>query len=201
MGVTVIALVGQLDSPLGRDADVAIDVSVHREVCPNNLAPTSSARAALAMGDTLAVSLMRRRGFTSCDFAKFHPGGSLGRRLLTRVRDVMRQNDLPIVTPSSTVGDSLVPMTQGRLGLVLVMHGERLVGLITDGDLRRAMQRHTDLLTLPVSEIMTRNPVTIDGDTMLVDAHQRMQAMKLKALVVVNGDGKVCGIVEVFDEK
>ncbi len=200
-GVSIIALVGQLDSTLARSADVALDVSVKSEACPNNLAPTSSALAALAMGDALAVSLMRRRGFGSGDFARFHPGGTLGRRLLTQVRDVMRHSDLPIVAPTDSVGESLVTITRGRLGLVLVMQGERLLGLVTDGDLRRAMQRYQDMLALPVSEIMTRNPVTIDEDTLLADAHQRMQAMKLKALVVVNGEGKVSGIVEVFDDK
>ncbi|HTM23217.1 MAG TPA: KpsF/GutQ family sugar-phosphate isomerase [Kofleriaceae bacterium] len=201
LGITIIALVGQLDSTLARSADVALDVSVHREACPNNLAPTSSALAALAMGDALAVSLMRRRGFGAGDFARFHPGGTLGRRLCTQVRDVMRGNDLPIVAPTDTVGDSLVTMTRGRLGLILVMNGDRLLGLVTDGDLRRAMQRHSDLLRLPVTEIMTRNPVTIDENTLLDDAHQRLQAMKLKALVVVGDEGKVTGIVEVFDEK
>jgi arabinose-5-phosphate isomerase len=105
------------------------------------------------------------------------------------------------VAPTDTVGDSLVTMTRGRLGLILVMNGDRLLGLVTDGDLRRAMQRHSDLLRLPVTEIMTRNPVTIDENTLLDDAHQRMQAMKLKALVVVGDEGKVTGIVEVFDEK
>jgi arabinose-5-phosphate isomerase len=201
LGITIIALVGQQDSTLARSADVTLGVSVDREACPNNLAPTSSALAALAMGDALAVSLMRRRGFGSGDFARFHPGGTLGRRLLTQVKDVMRGNDLPIVAPTDTVGDSLVTITRGRLGLILVMHGDRLLGLVTDGDLRRAMQRHQDLLRLPVAEIMTRNPVTIDENTLLADAHQRMQAMKLKALVVVNHEGKVTGIVEVFDEK
>jgi arabinose-5-phosphate isomerase len=201
MGVPMIALVGRTESTLARGVDVALDVSVNREVCPNNLAPTTSTLAALAMGDALAVSLIKRRGFRPCDFAKFHPGGSLGRRLLCRVKDAMRDNDLPIVSPNDTVGDSLVTMTQGRLGLVLVMHGDRLVGLVTDGDLRRAMQRHPDLLTVPVSDIMTTNPVTIDEDVLLADAHQRMSQLKLKALVVVNGEAKVTGVVEVFDEK
>jgi arabinose-5-phosphate isomerase len=173
---------------------------VDREACPHNLAPTNSAMATLGMGDALAIALMRRRGFTSDDFARYHPGGTLGRRLLTRVRDVMRYTKLPIVAPNDTVGESLMTITEGRLGLVLVMSGERLVGLVTDGDLRRAMQRCENLLTLPVSEIMTRNPVTIDEDTLLTDAHQRMQGMKLKALVVLGKDGRVSGVIEVFDQ-
>ncbi len=199
LGIPVIAMVGRLDSTLARNADVVLDVSVDREACPNNLAPTSSALATLAVGDALAVSLMRERSFTPRDFARYHPGGSLGRRLLTRVRDVMRSSKLPFVSSTATVGESLMTMTEGRLGLVLVMNGERLVGLVTDGDLRRAILRSPDVLSLRVSEIMTLNPVAIDETTLLSDAHQRMQSLKLKALVVLNGDGKVSGVVEVFD--
>jgi arabinose-5-phosphate isomerase len=201
MNVQVLALVGQRDSSLARAADLALDVSVEREACPNNLAPTTSTLATLAMGDALAVALMGLNEFKTHDFARFHPGGSLGRRLHTRVKDVMRKHDLPIVAPGETVGESLMKITKGRLGLLLVIKGERLVGLVTDGDLRRAMQRHENLLTVRVSEIMTQNPVTIDEDTLLADAHQRMQAMKLKALVVVNGEGRVSGVIEVFDDK
>lgn len=199
--IPMIGLVGDMDSTLACGVDVALDVSVDREACPNNLAPTNSTLAALSMGDALSVALSRVRGFRACDFARFHPGGSLGQRLLTRVRDTMRKADLPFVSPTDTVGDTLVTMTSGRMGLALVMRSERLVGIITDGDLRRSMQRHDDLLSMPVSEIMTLNPVTIDEDVLLADAHHRMQNLKLKALVAVNGEGKVTGVVEVFDEK
>ncbi len=198
--ISMVALVGNLDSTLAGQVDVALDVSVEREVCPNNLAPTTSTLAALAMGDALAVALSRRRGFCAADFARCHPGGTLGRDLAT-VADAMRGHDLPVVSPSATVGESLITITEGRLGLCLVMNGERLVGLVTDGDLRRSMQRHDNLLTLRVSEIMTLNPVTIDEDTPLAEAHLRMQQMKLKALVAVNRKGKVTGVVEVFDER
>jgi arabinose-5-phosphate isomerase len=197
----VIAMVGVLDSTLAREADVVLDVSVEREICPNNLAPTSSTLATLAMGDALAVALMRRKGFGTRDFARFHPGGTLGRRLLTRVKDVMRSADLPVVAPTAPVGESLVTLTQGRLGLLLVMSGDRLVGLVTDGDLRRGMQRFDDLLTRPITDILTSSPVTVDEDTLLTDARQRMQALKLKALVAVTVEGRVVGVVEVFDEK
>jgi len=199
LGIPIIGMVGKLDSTLARTADVVLDVSVEREACPNNLAPTSSTLATLAVGDALAVALICERGFSPKDFARNHPGGSLGRRLLTRVRDVMRRTKLPVVGPNDTVGDSLMTMTEGRLGLVLVTQGDRLVGLITDGDLRRAIHRHPDVLRVKVSEIMTQNPVTIDEDCLLADAHQRMQSMKLKALVVLSGEGKVTGVVEVFD--
>jgi arabinose-5-phosphate isomerase len=199
LGVPMIGLTGKLDSTLASGVDVALDVSVEREACPNNLAPTNSTLAALAMGDALAVSLIHRRSFGPSEFAQFHPGGSLGRQLLT-VKEAMRAAELPIVSPGDTVGHSLMTISEGRLGLVLVMSGDKLVGLITDGDLRRAMQQYPDLLTMPVSSIMTDNPVTIPESTLLVDAHRRMQQMKLKAFVVTDEAGKVSGVVEVFEE-
>jgi len=199
LGVPMIALTGCLFSSLGLGVDVALDVAVEREVCPNNLAPTSSTLAALAMGDSLAVSLMKRRSFQAAEFGKFHPGGSLGRQLLT-VKEAMRVDDLPMVSSDDTVGHSLMTISEGRLGLVLVMKSDKLIGLITDGDLRRAMQQYPNLLTMPVSDIMTTNPVTIPESTRLVDAHHRMQQMKLKAFVVVDREGKVSGVVEVFEE-
>ncbi len=199
LGVPMIALTGCLVSSLAVGVDVALDVAVEREACPNNLAPTNSTLAALAMGDALAVSLMHRKNFQAAEFAKFHPGGSLGRQLLT-VNEAMRSDDLPMVSPDDSVADSLITISQGRLGLVLVMKNDRLIGLVTDGDLRRAMQQHPNLLTMAVSEIMTDNPVTIPESTLLVDAHHRMQQMKLKAFVVVDDAGAVSGVVEVFEE-
>jgi arabinose-5-phosphate isomerase len=201
LGATLIAITERLGSSLGQQSDLCIALGPIEEACPLGLAPSASTTALMAVGDALALLVSRLRDFRAEDFALYHPGGSLGRRLLTRVKDVMRCTKLPIVAPTDRVGESLMTITEGRLGLVLVMSGERLVGLVTDGDLRRAMQRCEDLLTLPVSEIMTRNPVTIDEDTLLADAHQRMQAMKLKALVVVDADGRVSGVTEVFDDK
>lgn len=197
--VPMIALVGNRCSPLSRQTDIALDCAVEREACPSNLAPTSSSLAALAMGDALAVSLMRRRNFGPRDFASLHPGGRLGSKLHQRVRDVMRRMDLPVVAPTDPVAESLLTITHGRLGMVLVMTGDRLLGVVTDGDLRRCMQRHGKLHGLAVSEIMTRNPVTIDADTLLSDAHELMQAEKITALVVVDGDGNLAGVVQVFD--
>lgn len=199
LGVPMIALTGCLFSSLGVGVDVALDVAVEREVCPNNLAPTSSTLAALAMGDALAVSLMKRRAFQAAEFGQFHPGGSLGRQLIT-VKEAMRSQDLPMVSADDTVGVSLMTISEGRLGLVLVMDGDKFIGLITDGDLRRAMQQYPNLLSMPTGEIMTTNPVTIPESTLLVDAHHRMQQMKLKAFVVVDDAGKVSGVVEVFEE-
>jgi len=199
MGIPLLALVGNLDSTLGTGVDVALDVGVEREVCPNNLAPTASTLATLAMGDALAVALMELRGFCSQQFARFHPGGSLGRRLGKPVSTCMRTDGLPVVSPGTPLGEALNVMSDRGMGLVLVMKADRLVGLVTDGDLRRAVQRHDNVMAVPVSEIMTTNPVTVREDTPLVEARSRMQQLKLKALVVLGLDGRVRGVVDVFD--
>ncbi len=201
IGLPIITMTGRPASSLAKCSDLNLDVSVHREACPNNLAPTNSTLATMAMGDALAVSLIRLRNFRADDFARFHPGGSLGRRLATRVRDAMRANDLPLVSPTDTVGESLVRITEGRLGLVMVTSNDRLVGIVTDGDLRRAIQRYPDVLQRPVSEIMTDNPVTVDEDCLVEVAVERMRGLKLKALVAVNARGRVSGVVEVFDDQ
>lgn len=201
MGTPIISLVGALESTLAKAADVAIDVSVSREACPNNLAPTNSTLAAMAMGDALAVSLMRARQFGADDFARLHPGGSLGRRLLTRVKDVMHRRELPVVAPTQTVRESLFTITRGRLGLALVLDNGNLRGIVTDGDLRRAMQRYDDVLEVPVSEIMSTHPVTIEENALLSDAEKLMRRRKIKALVVVNAHGITTGLVEIFDRQ
>ncbi len=199
LGIAIIGLVGHRSSPLALATDIALDVAVEREACPSNLAPTSSALAALAMGDALACSLMRRRNFGAREFASLHPGGRLGSKLHQRVKDVMRQNNLPIVAPTDSVAESLLVITEGRLGMVLVMDGDHLLGVVTDGDLRRCMQRHGKLHGLAVTEIMTRNPVTVDEHTRQSDAHELMQAEKITALVVVDDAGTLAGVVQVFD--
>jgi arabinose-5-phosphate isomerase len=198
VGAPIVALVGVVDSTIGRAAQIVLDVSVDREVCPNNLAPTSSTLVALAMCDALACALIRARSFGPADFARCHPGGALGRRLYTRVKDVMHRGDLPVVSPDQRVRDSLFTITRARLGLALVMEGEQLVGIVTDGDLRRAMQRHTDVLSVSVAEIMTHHPMTISEDALLHDAEQLMLRRKIKAIVALNSAGMVSGIVEIF---
>ncbi|MEM1033068.1 MAG: KpsF/GutQ family sugar-phosphate isomerase [Myxococcota bacterium] len=207
IGATTIALVGNQNSPLGRSCNIALDVSVDREACPNNLAPTTSSLATLAMGDALAVALMRRRRFGAHDFAQLHPGGSLGDRLSRRVGEVMRRRstrvpgwDLPIVSPASSVTDCLLAMTEGRLGLVLVMEDNRLLGILTDGDLRRSLHRHGGQLQgLDVRRVMTPNPMTVGEDVLLGDAYELMIKEKVTALVVVDHAGDVSGVVQVFD--
>jgi len=207
VGARSVALVGNQNSPLARSCDVVLDVSVEREACPNNLAPTTSALATLAMGDALAMALMRRQRFSSNDFAQLHPGGSLGDKLCRRVGEVMRRRsarvpgwDLPIVSPDAGVTDCLLKMTEGRLGLVIVMDGNRLLGILTDGDLRRSLQQHGGQLQgLDVSRVMTPNPLTIGEDVLLGDAYELMIAEKVTALVVVDDAGAVSGVVQVFD--
>lgn len=198
VAVPSIALVGVVDSTLGRFADVAIDVSVEREACPLNLAPTTSALASLAMGDALALSLMRLRGFSPEDFARFHPGGALGRRF-TRVSEVMHKEELPFVLPTTTVAEALLVMSQGRRGLAIVLNeADELCGVVTDGDLRRALTRKGNLLECQISEIMTQTPVTIGENAPIAEAEERMQNLRLKALIVLNTEGRVSGVVEVF---
>ena len=198
VAVPSIALVGAVDSTLGRFADVAIDVSVEREACPLNLAPTTSALASLAMGDALALSLMRLRKFSSEDFARFHPGGSLGRRF-ARVIDVMHKDELPFVLPTTTVGEALLVMSHGRRGLAIVIdERDELLGVVTDGDLRRALANKGNLLDREISEIMTQTPVTISENAPVAEAEERMQSLRLKALIALNVEGRVSGVIEVF---
>jgi len=195
-----IALVGNPNSTLARHANATINIAVEREICPHNLAPTTSTLTTLAAGDAMAVILMQQRGFQPADFARFHPGGSLGRRLLTRVADAMHRGTLPLVSPTATMREVLLAMTQGRLGLALITDSDgNLEGIITDGDLRRAMLREPALLDQPVVRFMSRAPVTISADAMLVEAEQLMRERKIKAVVAVDAQQRVCGIVEIFD--
>jgi arabinose-5-phosphate isomerase len=200
-GIPTIAITGRLDSTLAHRASATLDGSVQRESCPLNLAPTTSAMAALALGDALAVALMRERDFRPVDFARFHPGGSLGRTLLTQVRDAMRTKDLPFVSPRQTVGEAILMMAQGRMGLVIVQgdSGE-LIGIVTDGDLRRGLSGRPNLLQVPVEEIMTRTPVTIEEGATMGEAEERMQQLRLKALLVTDAERRVRGVVEIFNE-
>lgn len=198
--VPLIAIVGQIKSSLATSADIVLDVSVLSETCPLGLAPTTSTLTTLAMGDALAVALMRERRFGIDDFRRTHPGGSLGRKLGARVKDVMHGPPLPVVAPGDTVGRSLATMSDGRLGLLLVQSGHRLVGLVTDGDLRRAMLRGGDIREVCVAEIMTRNPATISEDAPVSEAQARMRTLKLKALIALDAEGRVSGVIEVFDD-
>jgi arabinose-5-phosphate isomerase len=172
-GNAVIAMTGRAASTMAREADVHLDVSVPAEACPLHLAPTSSTTASLAMGDALAVALLEARGFTADDFARSHPAGALGRRLLLHISDVMHAgDDLPCVAPDVTVSEALVEMSRKRLGLTAVAGADgRLLGVFTDGDLRRALDdAHVDLRTTPIAQVMTREPRTLPSDVLAVEA-------------------------------
>lgn len=197
----IIAMTGKMQSTLAQHADVVLDVGVEREACKNNLAPTSSTTNTLAMGDALAVALTEKRNFQPEDFARFHPGGSLGRRLLTRVQDVMCKEPLPVCAPTSSFREVVNAITYGRLGLTLVMDDEVLCGIITDGDVRRAFDVYEDVKSLHAEKIMTANPLTITADTRFADAESYMREKKVSALVVQDAAGKTVGVLQIFGLK
>jgi len=198
-GNRIICLVGNAGSTIARHADVVLLTPIDREACPNNLAPTTSTTLTIAMGDALAVALMEARGFKPEQFAQFHPGGSLGRRLLTRVKDVMRADNLPVVEPTRLLRDCLWEMTRARLGLVLVLEENKPAGILTDGDLRRALLTDPQAMVQPVMKFMSRQPVTISEDEKLFAAEMLMRERKLKVLVAVDQDGVMTGLLEIFD--
>lgn len=198
-GNKIIAMTGAGKSTLARHADIWLDISVEREVCPNNLAPTTSTLATMAMGDALAVALIEALDFKPMDFARYHPGGSLGRKLLTRVCDVMKTST-PVVGLDTSFHDCLWVMTASRLGLAVVIEQGKLGGLVTDGDLRRALLNNPAIVNDKVANFMTVNPHTIQADAQLSEAEAYMLNRKIRALPVLAADGTgVVGIVEIFD--
>ncbi len=195
----IIAMTASAGSSLSKAAEITLDISVDREACPLNLAPTTSALNTLVLGDAIAVALMEARGFEEADFARTHPGGALGRRLLTRVCDAMRADNLPFVDPDLPVQDAIITMTEGRLGLALVGTADALTGILTDGDLRRLLMRGVDLASTPVSEVASPSPLTIAGDLLIADAEARMQESRVQCLVVTDDNGRVEGVVQIFE--
>ncbi|WP_374247781.1 KpsF/GutQ family sugar-phosphate isomerase [Thermomonas sp.] len=201
-GNPVIAMTGRPGSTLAREADHHLDVAVPVEACPLQLAPTSSTTASLAMGDALAVSLLEARGFTADDFARSHPAGALGRRLLLRIADVMHVGDaVPRVPPSATLSEALVEMGRKRLGMTAVADADgRLLGLYTDGDLRRSLNDASiDLRTTRIDVVMSRGPKTITADALASEAAQLMEAHKIHGLLVTDGDGRLVGALNIHD--
>ena len=195
----LIALTSGTASTLANEVALALDISVDREACPLNLAPTTSSLNTLVIGDALAVALMEKRGFEEVDFARMHPGGSLGARLLTHVRDKMRSDNLPFVAPSQTVQEALMTMTEGRLGMVLVGSRADLHGIVTDGDLRRLLVDETDLATTTVGEVASKSPLTISGNLLMADAEAKMLEARVQCLVVTDDDGHVDGVIQIFE--
>ena len=201
-GNVLVAMTGRADSSLGREADVHLDVSVPAEACPLSLAPTSSTTASLAVGDALAVALLNARGFTADDFARSHPAGALGRRLLLHIGDVMHSGeDVPRVGADATLAETLLEMSRKRLGMTAVVGSDdQLLGLFTDGDLRRTLaDERFDVRTSRVSEVMTRSPITIDSDALAVEAARLMETHKIHALLVVDGQDRVVGALNIHD--
>lgn len=201
-GNAVIGMTGRPQSTLGRESDVHLDVSVPAEACPLALAPTSSTTASLAMGDAIAVALLEARGFTADDFARSHPAGALGRRLLLHITDVMHAGDeVPTVDADASVSEALVEMSRKRLGMTAVVDdARRLIGLYTDGDLRRTLDDPgVDLRTTRIAEVMTRSPKTIGADALAAEAAQIMETHKISGLLVVDTERRVVGALNIHD--
>lgn len=200
-GAVLIAMTGNPDSTLARESDLHLDAGVTQEACPLNLAPTASTTAALALGDALAVAVLHARGFTAEDFARTHPGGALGRRLLVHVRDLMHSGaNLPVVSVEASFREALLEMTAKGLGMTAVADAEgRLVGILTDGDLRRCLDREMDVRTAQVVEVMTRNPRTIAADALAVEAVEKMQEWRVNGLFALDAEGRLAGALNMHD--
>ena len=200
-GAKLISMTGKPDSPLAREADVHLDAAVDEEACPLNLAPTASTTAALALGDALAVALLDARGFGADDFARSHPGGSLGRRLLTHVSDVMRTaGRVPQVTEDVSMTAALLQMTRGGMGMTVVVDANgTAIGIFTDGDLRRALERGCDARQAALTDVMTRNPHHIAPDALAVEAAEIMERLRISQLLVVDADGTLAGALTTHD--
>lgn len=199
LGGKLIAITGNESSSLAQEADIHLDARVDQEACPLNLAPTASTTAALALGDALAVALLDARGFGAEDFARSHPGGALGRKLLTHVGDVMR-SDVPTLDEAAAVPVALAAMTKGGMGMAVVLDAQAgITGIFTDGDLRRAMERLGDLRATPVAAVMTRHPRSIGARRLAVEAVEMMEANKINQLLVTDEAGKLCGALNMHD--
>ncbi len=198
LDVNIIAIVGSLDSTLAKVSDIALDVSIDREACPLNLAPTTSTLTTLVMGDALAIALMSRSGFKPEDFAANHPGGMIGMRLLSRVKDRMSERDLPLVDANMSMSEVIVIMTEARLGLALVQEDNKLKGIITDGDLRRMLVTGTNLSSTEAGSVMNASPLTISKDEMMVAAEEKMLESRVQSLVVVDDEEYIIGVVQIY---
>jgi len=201
MGIPIVAMTGRLDSTLAKHSDVVLDVSVSEEACPLGLAPTASTTATLALGDALALSLLQKRGFKEEDYAQFHPGGALGRRLLVRVKDLMHAgSDVPTVEESVTGTAAMLEMTAKKLGMTTVVDRTgALSGVITDGDLRRFIQRGGDFLKATASELASRNPKAIKPDDLAAKAVEIMERHSVTTLVVTESARKIVGVIHLHD--
>ena len=197
MHIPIIGMSGHPESLLAKYSTCHLNVGVEKEACPMNLAPTSSTMAQLAMGDALAIALIEKRGFQPRDFAQFHPGGELGKRLLTTAQDVMFKEDLPVLPPEMHLGEAIILVSKGKLGLGVAVVDDKIVGLITDGDIRRAMEKwQAEFFDRTVSDIMTRTPKTVKADTKITEIQRIMNKYKVHSVLVVDDDNHLLGVVD-----
>ncbi|MBC7399044.1 MAG: KpsF/GutQ family sugar-phosphate isomerase [Mucilaginibacter sp.] len=195
----IISITGNPTSTIAKNSDNHLNINITREACPLALAPTSSTTAALVMGDALAIALMESRKFQEEDFARFHPGGSLGRKLLTRIKDLMRTDNLPFIQKDASFTDVLLSMSEGKLGMVIVGTKDKIEGIITDGDLRRALLRNQDIAKLSVKDMMTANPIIIDGDEFVSQVEILMMEKKITN-VLVGKKRKIVGVYQIYTQ-
>ncbi|MFI3305462.1 MAG: KpsF/GutQ family sugar-phosphate isomerase [Rikenellaceae bacterium] len=199
---TLIAMSGNPNSTLAKNSDIHINIGVTHEACILKLAPTTSTTAQLAMSDAIAVALMQCRNFTSTDFARLHPGGSLGRRLLMKVENVMRSNDLPVVAPDCSAKDMIHAISRGGLGLIIVCDDDKIAGIVTDGDIRRAMEsREAEFFKITARDIYSTNPKCISMSEKLIAAEQIMTHYKVNSILAVDAEGKLAGVIQIYDIK
>ena len=201
-GNVLISMTGNKESTLAKNSNIHLDVCVKEEACILRLAPTTSTTAQIAMGDALAVALMKAREFTAMDFARFHPGGSLGRRLLMRVGNVMRKSEWPVVSPDCSATEMIHKMSRGGLGLIIIMDGNKIEGIVTDGDVRRAMEsRQAEFFNIRAIDIATRSPKSINANAKLVEAEKLMTSYKVNSLLVTDDEGALVGVIQIYDIK
>lgn len=198
-GNKIIAITGNIDSYLGKNADFPLNTFVEKEACPNNLAPTTSTTAQLVMGDALAVCLQDLRGFTKKDFAKYHPGGALGKRLYLRVSDLIKNNQIPKVNALDSIAKVIIEISERRLGVTAVLENEKIVGIITDGDLRRMLSKTTDINHFTAKDIMGKNPKTVQENAMAIEALEKLESNNITQILVVDAQEKYIGIVHLHD--
>ena len=197
MQIPIIGMSGNPQSLLAKYSTCHININVRKEACPLNLAPTSSTTATLAMGDALAVALIEKRNFKPQDFAQFHPGGELGKRLLTTAQDVMLTENMPIVPPEMHLGEAIILVSKGKLGLGVALRDDKIVGLITDGDIRRAMEKwQAEFFDRTVSDIMTTTPKTVTPQTKITEIQRIMNQYKVHTVLVVSPDNQLLGVVD-----
>ncbi|KOY52715.1 KpsF/GutQ family sugar-phosphate isomerase [Polaribacter dokdonensis] len=198
-GNKVIAITGNVDSFLGTNADFVLNTYVEKEACPNNLAPTTSTTAQLVMGDALAVCLLDLKGFTSKDFAKYHPGGALGKRLYLRVSDLIKNNELPKVDKNDSIAKVIVEISEKRLGVTAVIQNDTIVGIITDGDIRRMLTKTTQIENFTAKDIMGKNPKTIHSDAMAIEALEALENDSITQILAVDDNNNYAGVVHLHD--